>query len=39
LQYRHVLCKVSGNLSERVFLLEFDLAMASILNYNQVIDI
>jgi len=37
LQYWRVLCKVSGNLSERVFLLELDFAMTNILNCNQVI--
>jgi len=31
------LCKVSWNLLECVFLLELDFAMASILNYNQLI--
>jgi hypothetical protein len=29
-------CKVSGNLSERVFLLVLDFTMAYILNYNRV---
>ena len=36
LQYWPVGCKVKRNLSERVFLLGLDFAMANILNYNQV---
>ena len=34
LQYWPVLCKVRGNLSERVFLLELGFAMINIFNYN-----
>ncbi len=36
LQYWPVLCKISGNLSERIFRLELDLGfvMANTLNYN-----
>jgi len=37
LQNWPVLCKVSGNLPERVFLLELAFAMINILNYNHTI--
>ena len=35
LQYQPVLCKVSGNLSERVFLLELGFVMIGVLKLQQ----
>jgi len=38
LQYQPVLCRVSGNLSGCVFLLELDFAIMNIFNCNQLIE-